>query len=136
MNIFIRTFLNEDKKFKKLVSSLNLFYGNKQLLSLNTRLNRSTLLHCENKNPLLLRRDLYFSKLIVLRSHEQMFHSGVESTLSYIRLLHWIIRGRSFIKNILKNCYLCKLMLGKPVMPPPTPSLPGYRLVCMFLFKQ
>ena len=99
MNIFIRTFLNEDEKFKKLASSLNLFNGNEQLLSLNTRLNRSTLLHCENKNPLLLRRDLYFSKLIVLRSHEQMFHSGVESTLSYIRLLYWIIRGSLLLKT-------------------------------------
>ena len=118
----------EEDKLKKLTPSLNFFYGNKHLIRLNTRLNRSTQLHYESKNPL-------FSKLIVLRSHEQMFHSGVERTLNNIRLRDWIIRARSFVKSIFKNCYLCKLVLGilgKPVMPPPTPALPDYSLHCMF----
>ena len=125
----------EKENFRKLTSSLNLFYDNEQVTRLNTRLNRNTKLHYENKNPLLLRRDSHFSKLIVLRSHEQMFHSGVESILSSIRLYYWIIRGRSFVKSILKNCYLCKLVLGKPVMPPPTLALLDYRLYSMFPFQ-
>ena len=86
----------EEKKFKKLKSSLNSFYENEQLICLNTRLNRSTRLYYENKNPLLLCRDSHFSKLIVLQSLEQMFHSGVESTLSNVRLYYWIIPGRSY----------------------------------------
>ena len=118
-----------------MTSSLNLFYDNEQLIRLNTRLNRSTQVHYENKNTLLLHRDSYFSKLIVLRSHEQMFHSGVESTLSNVRLYFQIIRGSSFVKSILKSCYLCKLVLEKPVMPPPTTPLPDYRLRCMFPFQ-
>ena len=125
----------EKENFRKLTSSLNLFYDSEQLIHLNTRLNRSTKLHYENKNTLLLRQGSHFSKLIVLRSHEHMFHSGVESTLSNIRLYYWIIRGRSFVKSILKTCYLCKLVLGKPVMPPPTPALPDYRLHCIFPFQ-
>ena len=75
----------KEEKIKKMMASLNLFYHNEQLIRLNTRLNRSTQLHYENKNPLLLRGDSHFSKLIVLRSHEQMFHSGVESILSNVR---------------------------------------------------
>ena len=63
----------EEEKLKKLTSSLNLFYDNEQIIRLNTRLNRSTQLHYENKNPLLLRRDTHFSKLIALRSHEDLF---------------------------------------------------------------
>ena len=86
----------EEEKLKKLTPSLNFFYGNKHLIRLNTGLNRSTQLHYESKNPL-------FSKLIVLRSHEQMFHSGVERTLNNIRLHYWIIRARSFVKNIFKK---------------------------------
>ena len=35
----------------------------------------------------------------------------------------------------LLNCYLCKLVLGKPAMPPPTPALPDYRLHCIFPFQ-
>ena len=84
--------LKEEENFRKLTSLLNLLYNNEQLIRLNTRLNRSTKLYYENKNPLLLRRDLHFSKLIVLRSSEQMFHSSVNSTLSNIRLYYWIIR--------------------------------------------
>ena len=125
----------EEKKFKKLTSSLNLFYDNRQLIRLNTRLNRSTQLQYENKNPLLLRRDSHFGKLIVLQSHGQMFRSGVENTLNNVRLFYWIIRGRSFVKTIFKNYYLCKLVLGKPVMPSPTPALPDYRLHCIFSFQ-
>ena len=59
----------------------------------------------------------------------------MKSTLSNVRLYYWIIRGRSFVKSILKNCYLCKIVLGKPDMPPRTPALPDYRLHCMFLFQ-
>ena len=118
-----------------MTSSLNLFYDNRQLIRLNTRLNRSTQLQYENKNPLLLRRDSHFGKLIVLQSHGQMFRSGVENTLNNVRLFYWIIRGRSFVKTIFKNYYLCKLVLRKPVMPPPTPALPDYRLHCIFSFQ-
>ena len=125
----------EDEKFKKMTSSLNLFFDDQQLIRLNTRLNRSSQLHYENKNLLLLRRDSHFTKLIVLRSHEQVFHSGVESTLSDIRLYYWILRGRSFVKYIVKNCFICKLVLGKSVLPPPTPLLPDYRLHCMYPFE-
>ena len=54
----------EEEKFKKLTASLNLFYDNEQLIRLNTRLNRSTQVHYENKNALLLHRVSYFSKLM------------------------------------------------------------------------
>ena len=30
---------------------------------------------------------------------------------------------------------MCKLVLEKPVMPPPTTALPDYRLCCMFPFQ-
>ena len=52
-----------------------------------------------------------------------------------MRLYYWFIRRRYFVKSILKNCYLCKLVLGKPVMPPSTPSLSDYRFHCMFPFQ-
>ena len=74
-----------------------------QLLRLNKRSNSytsitSTQLYYDIKNMLLLRGDSHFSKLIILPSHTQMFHSVVESTLSNIRLYYWIIRGRFFVK--------------------------------------
>ena len=87
-----------------LTSAVNLFYDIGQLLRLNKRSNSytsitSTQLYYDIKNMLLLRGDSHFSKLIILRSHTQMFHSVVESTLSNIRLYYWIIRGRFFVKG-------------------------------------
>ena len=35
----------------------------------------------------------------------------------------------------MKNCYVCKLVLVKLVMSPPTPALPDYRLYWMFPFQ-
>ena len=61
-----------------------------------------------------------------------MFRNGVERTLGNNRLYYWIIQGRSFVSIILKNCYLCKLFLGEPIMPPKTLSFLDYRLYCMF----
>ena len=86
-----------------LTSAVNLFYDIGQLLHLNKRSNSytsitSTQLYYDIKNMLLLRGDSHFSKLIILPSHTQMFHSDVESTLSNIRLYYWIIRGRFFVK--------------------------------------
>ena len=40
----------------------------------------------DNKNPLLLRRNSYFTELIILRSQEKVFHSGLEATLSNVRM--------------------------------------------------
>ena len=53
-----------------------------------------------------------------------MSDSGVESTLNNDKFYYWMIRGRYFVQSILKNCYLNKLVLGKPVMPSPNPVLP------------
>ena len=61
-----------------------------------------------------------------------MFRNGVERSLGNNRLYYWIIQGRSFVNIILKNCYLCKLFLGEPIMPPKTLSFLDYRLYCMF----
>ena len=69
-------------------------------------------------------QDSHFRKLIVVRSHAQMSDSGVESTLNNDKFYYWMIRGRYFVQSILKNCYLNKLVLGKPVMPSPNPVLP------------
>ena len=44
----------------------------------------------------------HFTKLIVLRPHENVFHSGLESTLANVRLNYWINKGRKFVKKELK----------------------------------
>ena len=76
----------------------------------------------DNKNPLLLRRDYKFTKLTILRSHEKLSHSGIEATLSKVRMKYWITKGRQRVKIVLKNCFMCNLVKGKFIVSPKTPD--------------
>ena len=113
---------SESKKFEKLNGSLNLFYNKSELFRSRTRIDRCLKLDYKIINPLLLRKESYFTKLIVLRAHENVFHSGLESNTANVRLKCWIIKGRQFMKKVLKQCYVSKSIQGKFLFPPRKPS--------------
>ena len=52
-------------------------------------------------------------ELTVLLPHENVLHSGLEYTVTNVRLKYWIVKGRQFMKKGLKQCYVCKLIQGK-----------------------
>ena len=70
----------------------------------------------------------------MLRAHENVFHSGLESNLANVRLNYWINKRRPFVKKELKQCYVCKLIQGKFLLPPETP-LPSFRVNCCYPFE-
>ena len=115
---------SESEKFEKLKGSLNLFYNKSGLFRSQTRIDRSSnlKLNYNSVNPILLRKESYFTKLAVLRSHENLFYKVLESTFANVSLNYWIIKGRQFVKKVLKQCYLCKFIQGKFLLPPKTPS--------------
>ena len=100
----------ESEKFEKLKGPLNLFYDKSGLFRSQTRIDRCSKLNYNTVNLILLRKEYHFTKLIVLRAHENVFHSGLESTLTNVRSNYWIIKGRQFVKKVLKHCYVCKLI--------------------------
>ena len=106
----------------------------KNFVRSKTRMDKHLKFVFDNKNPLLLRSNSYFTKLIILCSHEKVFHSGLEATLSNIRMRYWITKGRQTVKNVLKNCFICNLVKGKFIVPPKTLSLPDFRVNCSFAF--
>ena len=71
----------------------------------------------------------------MLRVHENIFHSGLEVTLVNVRLNYWIINRRQFMKKVLKQCYVWKLIQGKILLPPKTSSLPSFRVSCCYHFE-
>ena len=89
----------------------------------------------DNRNRLLLRIDSYFSKLIILRSHEKVFHTKLEATLSNVRMKCWIAKGKQAVKTVLKNCFTCNVVKGKTFVPSKTPSLPNVRVNCSDAFE-
>ena len=60
-------------KFEKLKNSSGLFYDDEKFVRSKTRMDKHLKLEFHNKNPLLLRSNSYFTKLIILCSHEKCF---------------------------------------------------------------
>ena len=130
-----QSIISTDKlKFEKLKNSLDLFYDCKKFVRPKTIMDKHLKFVFDNKNPLLLRRNSYFTKLIILRSHEKVFHSGLEATLSNVRMRYWITKGRQTVKTVLKNCFICNLVKGKFIVPRKIPILPNFRVNCSFEF--
>ena len=72
----------------------------------------------DKKFSILLKRDSYFTELIVLNTHAAVFHNVVHCTLNYIRSNYWIVKGRQTIKQLLKRCFICKYVKGKSLLGP------------------
>ena len=80
------------------------------------------------KHPVLLPGGHYFTSLVVLRSHQHVFHNGVRETLTEVRAKYWIVRGRSVVKKILRQCVICRKAEGRHYNVPDPPPLPAYRV--------
>ena len=48
--------------------------------------------------------------------------------MAFIRYNYWIVRERLTVKNISKNCVICKIVQGKTAISPETPKLPEFRV--------
>jgi len=66
--------------------------------------------------------------LLVWRAHERVIHNGVKETLTETRSKFWIIKGRSFIRGLLRQCGVCRRHEGKSYDAPLPPPLPSYRV--------
>ena len=128
-------FIQKDSKYKRMKNSLNLYFDENSLVHSKTRFSELTEMSHERKHPLLLRNNSYFTKLIVLDSHEKVFHNGVDIALNFVGATYWIIKGRQTVKSILRKCVTCKLVYGKTVTPPKEPSLPSFRIDYTYPFE-
>ena len=48
--------------------------------------------------------------------------------MSYGPIKYWIIRGRSFVRNVLHRCVTCCRFERRAHYPPPPPPLPAFRV--------
>ena len=106
-------FIQKDSKYEKIKNSLNLYFDENSLIHSKTKFSELAEMSYERKHPLLLRNSSYFTKLIVLDSHEKVFHNGVNVTLNFIRATYWIIKGRQIVKSVLRKYVTFKLVDGK-----------------------
>lgn len=121
-------------QFEKLTKSLNLFEDDNGSLRLKGRFG-STNLDNNVKYPLIISgKESYFTELLVRHCHEQVLHTGVETTLNYLRNRFWIVKGRQTVKSLLRKCVVCKRHQGRTLKPPETPNLPSFRFEDSFSF--
>ena len=84
--------------------------------------------------PVLLPQSL-LTNLIILEAHRKVAHEGINATLTEIRSRYWICRGRQIVKRLLRNCVVCKREHKKPLIGPPPPKQPSFRLSQTYSFE-
>ena len=62
----------------------------------------------QSKHQVILSNKHPISDLIIRHTHETHHHFGRNATLSHIRERYWIVKGRSKVKKMLKDCFVCK----------------------------
>ena len=114
-------------KFPCWKQQLNLFLDPSGVWRCRGRLSNAELPY-STKFPILLPKSHHFTSLIILRAHERVLHNGVKETLTELRSKYWIIRGRSTVRTIVRQCIICRKAEGRPYLAPPPPPLPKFRV--------
>ena len=83
------------------------------LLRVGGRL-RHSLLHPDEKNPMILPRESYVTHLIVWNAHEKTLHGGTQLVLNDLRQRFWIIRGRQVVRKIIFKYLRCWCLRATP----------------------
>ena len=116
-------------------NSLNLFIDSEDVIRCRSRIAEANQLAFNEKCPKLLRNDSKFTKLVALKYHHDVYHCGVQATLSNLQNNYWIVQGRQKVKSILTNCVVCKIIQEEPLALQETPALPSYRVNCIYAFE-
>ncbi|MCP9265020.1 Pao retrotransposon peptidase family protein [Dirofilaria immitis] len=66
---------------------------------------------------------LIITEIIIQTYHEKIHHDGILHTISELRRLYWIPKGRAEVKRVLNKCYGCKRWKAKSFK---LPRMPDY----------
>ncbi|XP_003382035.1 putative integrase core domain protein, partial [Trichinella spiralis] len=86
------------------------------LLRVGGRLQNSDM-DAERKHPILLPSTHPVVMLLIKRVHERSLHAGTEQTLTDLRQRFWVLKGRSSVKRIVRQCRICKRQSARPYEP-------------------
>ena len=98
------------------------------IMRCNSRIVNAEFLSIETRHPVILPQTSWVAKLIIKQYHEDGHHStGTNHTLADLSARYWIISAREVIREVEKDCVVCrrrKAKLATQVMAP----LPDARL--------
>ena len=102
-----------DSRFSSWKRHMDLFMDESGIWRCGGRLLKSCLLP-PAKNPILLDKSHYLTRLIVADAHLRVLHDGVKETLAELRSDYWLVNGCQFVCKIIYRCTVCKKLEGKP----------------------
>ena len=123
-----QTEMLSDPRFVSWKQQLGFFLDHDGLWRCGGRLSIANIPY-STKHSVLLNRKHPFTVLIIRYAHERVMHNGVRETLTEIRSKYWIIKGRSWVRQILFKCTVCRRLEVLPYKAPPPPPLPLFRVM-------
>ena len=94
--------LNKEQKH----SQLNPVIYPDGIIRLNGRYKNSDLPD-ETKFPILVPRNEHFTQFLIANIHERNCHARVSHTLAQLQTKYWIPKGRTAIRQVIRNCLTC-----------------------------
>ena len=92
--------------------TLNPFLDKDGVLRVGGRLQRSNA-PSSTKHQVILAGSHHLSKLLIHHYHQKLHHAGFQLLWTSMQREFWILRARSSIRNLVRNCLLCKRLKAK-----------------------
>ena len=116
----------KDGTFCDLVRNLNLVKDDMGLLRSFSRLKNANIPY-DTKAPILVNTNHKLAELIVYYCPLRVLHRATKQTLTEVRSMFWITRGRRFISKLLHRCTKCKRLNARPYEYPNFSNMPEIR---------
>ena len=77
-------FIANSDKYENVKNSIKLYYEEKGILRLNTRISNVENFNFDKKFPILLRNDSHFTQLVILKVHKEHYRCPSRYTTSFV----------------------------------------------------
>ncbi|XP_060561126.1 uncharacterized protein LOC132720909 [Ruditapes philippinarum] len=119
--------LKSNGKQLSLVKHLRLFLYEDGFLRCGGRIHNAPVAEL-TRFPYLLPAKHPFTRLLVLDAHENQLHAGASALITHLRQRYWIPSIRQYIQSLLRKCFQCRMVTGKPYTAPDPTPLPKIRV--------
>ncbi|XP_038050892.1 uncharacterized protein LOC119724042 [Patiria miniata] len=75
---------------------------------------KNSKLQTQEKHPVILPKKNHIVELLVRHFHAVSGHSGREHVMSLMRQRYWVIGGRTTVRQVLHDCFVCKRRSASP----------------------
>ena len=115
--------LEHDEKYSDISINLNLKRDKDYLIRSYSRL-KNAKIPFDSKAPIFINKAHKLAEILVNYAHLKVLHRGIKQTLTELRVMYWVTRGRNFVKKLIGPCIVCKKLNVQPYEYPNHSDLP------------